>query len=412
MQKSSNKTKPGHLKPFLPFAEMAPEYVIIAANFGTTQTVEAGAVILDANSEDPNDIFLLNGAVSVEDIYGAETDLSGESAGAKKPLPQLRPSAYKITAKESVTIIKIPQEVIRRVRSEAPEKLPELDEDVTLDITQSREFFYDFKEELQMNRVRLPSPAPNAARIHRLISGPKLSVEELIQAVSRDPAIAAKLLKMGNSSLFNADGKVSNLEDLVTRLGLYSTREMAACFAFRDVFKNSSPELTARLEEQVAQSRQVSAISTVIAEISGVIDPRTASLAGLLHNVGVLPIFSYAMHNVAYAMNSDLVDRAIKKMSTKTGVLLAKKWRFGEDVIASIEESENWEYESGEKSDLTSIVVAAKYHWALGKFGIASLPKPKDVPSIAAATNGLFDEKLSLNIIGRAKDLMAQKAAA
>ena len=30
------------------------------------------------------------------------------------------------------------------------------EDDITLDITQTREFFNDFKEELKMNRVRLP----------------------------------------------------------------------------------------------------------------------------------------------------------------------------------------------------------------------------------------------------------------
>ncbi|MFP6781585.1 MAG: hypothetical protein VCB59_07790 [Gammaproteobacteria bacterium] len=50
-----------------------------------------------------------------------------------------------------------------------------VEDDITLDITQTREFFNDFKEELQMNRVRLPSLSRSAALVHRLVAGEKVS---------------------------------------------------------------------------------------------------------------------------------------------------------------------------------------------------------------------------------------------
>lgn len=412
MQRNESRTKPGNLKPFFPFAEMPPEYVIVASRFAATREVGDREIVLDANSEDSNDYFLLKGVLLVEDIYGTTKRVVAGTEAATQPLPQLRPSAYKVRTEGPATLIRIAQEVIRRVRSEAPEKDIALEDDATLDITQSREFFNDFKEELQMNRVRLPSLAPSAARVHGLLSGTKISADELVGGISMDPAICAKLLKMANSSLFNAQEKVETLAALVDRLGVYSSREIAACFAFRDVFKNSSAELVERLDAQVVQSRQVSAMAAAVAEIGGGVDPQAAALAGLMHNVGVLPIFSYSMHNVAYAMNPALVDRAIQKMSQKTGVLLAKKWRFGERIIASIENAHDWSYKADGQADLAGIVLTAKYHFILGRSGIRSLPKPQEVPSIAAATGGNFDEKLSLRILGRAKEWMSRAAAA
>ena len=411
MQRNESRTKPGNLKPFFPFADMPPEYVIVASRFAATWVVDDQEIILDSNSEDPNDYFLLKGVLQVEDIYGTMNRLTAGTESAAQPLPQLRPSAYSVRAEGPATLIRIPQEVIRRVRTEAPEKDIALEDDATLDITKSREFFNDFKEELQMNRVRLPSLAPSAAKIHGLLSGTKISAEELATGISMDSAICAKLLKMANSSLFNSQEKVETLAALVSRLGVYSTREIAACFAFRDVFKNSSADLVERLHAQVMQSQQVSALAAAVAEIGGAADPDAAALAGLMHNVGVLPIFSYSMHNVAYAMNPKLVDRAILKMSQKTGVLLAKKWRFGEGIVTSIENSHDWSYEPGARADLASIVLTAKYHFVLGHSGIRSLPKPQEVPSIAAAMGGTFDEKLSLRILGQAKKWKSRAAA-
>lgn len=408
MQLNETRTKPGNLKPFYPFLDMPPEYVIVASRFAVTRPIDDQAIVLDSNSEDTNDYFLLKGVLSVEDIYGTTSHLTAGTDAALQPLPQLRPSAYTVRANGPATVIRIPQEVIRRVRSEAPEKDILLEDDATLDITQSREFFNDFKEELRMNRVRLPSLAPNAAGIHRMLSGSKINAADLVSGIAMDSAICAKLLKMANSSLFNAQGKVETLAALVDRLGVYSTREIAACFAFRDVFKNSSPELVERLHAEVLQSQQVSAMAAAVAEVGGVADPEAAALAGLMHNVGVLPIFSYSMHNVAYAMNPKLVDRAVQKMGQKTGTLLARKWRFGERIIASIENAHDWAYTPDGPTDLTSLVIAAKYHFALGRGGVRSLPKPHAVPSIAAVTNGQFDEKLSLRILGRAKEWMSR----
>jgi len=412
MQPSEARTKPGHLKPFYPFAEMPPEYVIIASNFAKTMTVEHGAVIIGANSEDTNDYFLVKGALSVVDVYGTATRLVAGTPEALQPLPQLRPSGYEVRSDGIGTLIRIPQEVVKRVRAEAPEKDTALEDDATLDITQSREFFNDFKEELHLNRVRLPSLGPSAGRIHRLLSGPRISAGDLVTGVAADPAICAKLLKMANSSLFNHEDRIEDLNALVSRLGVYSTREIAACFAFRDVFKNTSSDLVDRLSAEVSQARQVSAMAAAVAEIGGVVDPSAASLAGLMHNVGVLPIFSYSMHNVAYAMNPDLVDRAVKKIARKTGVLLARKWRFSDAIVSSIEHSKDWSYDSADSGDLATIVLAAKYHCLLGRPGFKLLPKPHEVPAIATATGGVFDETTSLRILNRAKEWTRGAAAA
>ena len=412
MKSSKPIIKAGSLKPFFPFTELPPEYVIIAAKFADQVDIADGESVLEENSEDTNDYFLVDGKLHVRDIYGADSTMAGGTPEAVQPLPQLRPSAYRIRGNGAATLLSVPLEVIRRVRSEAPEKITAVENDITLDITQSREFFNDFKEELQMNRVRLPSLAPSASRVHRLLGGEDVSESDLIAAVSMDPAIAAKLLKMANSSLFNLEEKVEDFSGIVARLGIFATREIAACFAFRDIYKNSPPELVARLQDQVSEARQVSAMAAAIAELADDIDPKVAGLAGLLHNVGVLPIFSYSMQNVAYAMNPKLVDRAIKKMSHQAGALLAKKWRFSDEIVRSIEHSNEWSYKTGDRPDLVNIVLTAKYHYLLSHSGLKSIPKPKEVPSIAAATRGQFDEKLSLKILGRAKELMSGGVAA
>lgn len=394
--------KAGVLKPFSPFNEMPPEYVIVASIFATEITHHAGETVIEKDSEDSHDYFLISGELELTDIYDQPSSLRAKTPHALRPLPQLRPSAYGIKALEKSTLIKIPQEVIARVRADAPEK-ETTDDEALLDITQTREFFEDFKHELQLQHVRLPSLRASASQALRITSDENSSPELIIEAIGRDPGIAAKLLKMSNSALFNADGPVRDLPTAIERLGPFAAKEITACFAFRDVFKNMSAELNAMLEEQVECSRQVSAMAAVIAEMTDTVDPKLASLAGLLHNVGVLPVFGYATRNVAYAMNSNLVSRAIERLSQEVGVLIAKKWRFGDKIIKSLEEGSNWMYDSGGECDLTNVILTAKYHQILSKNGFKGLPKPKEVPSLAVVSKGKFDEEFSFRILERAR---------
>ena len=109
MKASKPIIKPGSLKTFSPFADLPPEYVIIAANFADQITIADGDTVLEENSEDSNDYFLVDGELAVRDIYGANSTMASGTPEAEQPLPQLRPSAYRIHGNGPATLLKVPQ---------------------------------------------------------------------------------------------------------------------------------------------------------------------------------------------------------------------------------------------------------------------------------------------------------------
>ncbi len=100
--------KLGNLKPFFAFAELPPEYVIMAASFANRVDVGHGEVLLESYSEDPNDYFLFDGKLANQDVYGAITIIESGSDEAR-PLPQIRPRAYRIVGEGIATVISVPQ---------------------------------------------------------------------------------------------------------------------------------------------------------------------------------------------------------------------------------------------------------------------------------------------------------------
>jgi len=66
-------------------------------------------------------------------------------------------------------------------------------------------------------------------------------------AVSRDPVISAKLMKVANSPIFYGHSTINTLDRAVSRLGLKTTPQLVVSFALQDVYRSKSPVLARRM---------------------------------------------------------------------------------------------------------------------------------------------------------------------
>lgn len=84
------------------------------------------------------------------------------------------------------------------------------------------------------NAENLPSPPAVAVEVLRLTRDDSVSIEELASVISRDPALAAKLLKLSNSSLFRRGDEVTTVERATMMLGLKTVKLMALSFSLAE----------------------------------------------------------------------------------------------------------------------------------------------------------------------------------
>ena len=77
----------------------------------------------------------------------------------------------------------------------------------------------------------LPSPPGIAVEIIRMNEDDELQIAELARVISRDPAIAAKLLKTANSSSMGRPGQVGDIEDAIMVLGIRNVNLLALSFS-------------------------------------------------------------------------------------------------------------------------------------------------------------------------------------
>jgi HD-like signal output (HDOD) protein len=70
-----------------------------------------------------------------------------------------------------------------------------------------------------------------AAEVLRLTEDEDSTLDELAGALSRDPALSAKLLRLSNSSLFNLGQEITTLQRATMVLGMKTVKLMSLSFS-------------------------------------------------------------------------------------------------------------------------------------------------------------------------------------
>ncbi|MDA0269731.1 MAG: HDOD domain-containing protein [Chloroflexi bacterium] len=133
------------------------------------------------------------------------------------------------------------------------------------------------------------SLTPVAARVPALSGDGRFSAHELAQAISSDPALTARVLRLANSPYFSHPRRIGTIRDAVVLLGFHQIR--AAALALSVV--NGSTDGESAVDEHFWRySLTVGLVAEVLAhsEPHEAVRPEDAFMAGLLHCIGRLAI--------------------------------------------------------------------------------------------------------------------------
>lgn len=131
----------------------------------------------------------------------------------------------------------------------------------------------------------LPSPPAVIARLAALLEMPDVDVDQLVDVLSADPAISAKLLQLVNSAFFGVARHVGDIGTAVRYLGIVTVRDLAtAVHAFCSM--SGSPSVTALIDAIHAHSMRVAEAAQALLDDEE--QAQQAYMAGLLHDVGRL----------------------------------------------------------------------------------------------------------------------------
>src|SRR5262245_32166643 len=132
---------------------------------------------------------------------------------------------------------------------------------------------------------------PHAAlRLARLAYDPRTKAQEIVHLIERDPALAARVLKLANSPLFPYEGQVGDLHRAISMIGLKELTELTLAAACVSGFSPMESELLRRADFWW-HSFSCALLAQDLARAFGQTSEEAFS-AGLLHDVGQMILFA------------------------------------------------------------------------------------------------------------------------
>jgi HD-like signal output (HDOD) protein len=185
---------------------------------------------------------------------------------------------------------------------------------------------------LRDDALELPTLPEVALRIRDAAQHPDVSAQSLARVVAEDPGLAGRMLQVANSPLYRAARPIDELSQAISRMGVEFAANLAAGMAMQQLFQATSDLIDRTLRRYWNQATEVAAISAVLARNFTRLRPDLASLAGLTHVVGVLPILTWAEEHPHLIGDGMTLDRVIDRAHGTLGSTILQVWEFPEDV--------------------------------------------------------------------------------
>jgi HD-like signal output (HDOD) protein len=242
-------------------------------------------------------------------------------------------------------------------------------------------FCNDILVELESGKLVLPTLPEVALRVNDVAENPDVSISELADVIGTDAALSAQLLKVANSLLYRGRYPVDSVQMAISRLGLKLVKNIVSSLIMEQMFQAPSKQLEDRLHALWQHSVDVAAIAHVLAAKHPGIPADEAMLAGLIHEIGVLPILLKAENRPKLLQDTALLDSVIHDLSTRIGVAILESWSFPQSLIAVVAEHENYHRDSTDGPDLVDVVQVANLQ---SHFNTSQSLTEEELPTVPA----------------------------
>ena len=220
-------------------------------------------------------------------------------------------------------------------------------------------FVNELIEDLESGQLQLPTLPEVALRVHDVVDDEDANASQIAEIIAQDAALSARLIQVGNSPLYRGRQEIDRLSMVVARLGNKLVRNLVTSQVMKQMFQATNDVVDQHLRAVWEHSVQVAAIARALAgSVPGVM-PDQAMLAGLIHDIGTLPILYRAEERDELLETPGLLDQLIARLHTRIGGAILKHWKFPEALVAVAAEHENLERTHDGGPDLVDLVQVA-----------------------------------------------------
>jgi HD-like signal output (HDOD) protein len=253
-------------------------------------------------------------------------------------------------------------------------------------------FFNELKAAIDDDSLVLPSLPEVALKIRDAVESEDSTAEQVANALSQDASLSARLIQVVNSPLYRPRNPIDDLQMAITRLGLRLVRDLVMNLAMKQMFQSTSEVLDKKFRSVWSTSVDVAAISQMMSMTMSDISKEQALLAGLVHNIGTLPILMMAENDDDLFSDVVALNAVIDELQGSVGEMILKSWNFSDSLVEVVKHCNNFSYTGSGGDGLVNLVQVALLH---GGF-VSDQQLPDDLSKVPAFSRLGLDSEVNI----------------
>ncbi|MCO6055177.1 HDOD domain-containing protein [Pseudomonas sp. MOB-449] len=192
----------------------------------------------------------------------------------------------------------------------------------------------DLLQAIENDELVLPTLPEVALKVRETAEDPNAGIQDLTKVIGNDAALTARIIKVVNSPLLRTNKEITDLQMAISRLGMNYTSNLATGLAMEQMFQATTDVVDRKMREVWNKSTEIAGICHVLCRHYTRLMPDQATLAGLVHQIGVLPILTYAEEHRELLADSISLNHVIERIHPLIGDRILRAWEFPEPIAA------------------------------------------------------------------------------
>ncbi|MCP3866521.1 MAG: HDOD domain-containing protein [Gammaproteobacteria bacterium] len=206
-----------------------------------------------------------------------------------------------------------------------------------------KSFALGLRQDIEQNRIRLPTLPNLSLEALLIVNDCGSSMADIAKIVCKDTSMATRLVRYANSPLYGGTSTIITVKGAITRIGVDAVRNALLSLAMHDVFTTSYQPIQERMERLWAHSVSVAIRAVILSGYFKALDQGEAMLAGLIHDVGSIPVLIKAKDHPILLEKEKNLDKLVFHLHSSMGKFILSQWNFDPSLVevAAVHDSLN-----------------------------------------------------------------------
>ena len=220
-------------------------------------------------------------------------------------------------------------------------------------------FLETLYQNLRTDKLVLPTLPEIALTVRDVVQDENSSLSDVAKVIHQDAALAARLIQIANSPLLKSRTPIESVDMAVMRMGGTMVKNIVTAMVMEQLFQATHEITDRKLHECWQHASEVSAIAMGIAMQYPHYQGDQAMLAGLVHDIGILPILTMAEDYPDLLADEAQLDDLVYRAHPYIGQAILEQWNFPASLVNVPREHENLDYESNGDPDYVDLIIVA-----------------------------------------------------